>query len=133
MDITKFDFTKFTKEKWQNVINKVAGDYNTVTGVETSWDLIKGELIPSVKVEYVYETEVDGEEEYSLTFEAFIVRELPAERATKTWRRIMLKEFKDVYYNSLTNYISLVREQKHQKVDEDCESELRDIHNALYY
>ncbi len=131
MDYSKFDFTKFSKEKWQEIIEKIDGQGNYVDGVNPDFKIVDGEIIPFVIVKYVHETEVDGEDIYFLTFTAYDVSEKNIVRpgATKKWRKIMIEEFPLWYRSKLIKHLQFVKEQKIQQADEEYYKELEEIHN----
>ena len=137
MDISKFDFTKFSEEKWEKILTVIGGCFNEIEDIKVRYDIVNHEIVPSVTIQYYYETDFDGSERYYLTFTAFELESKDEDedltRVTKEWRRIMLKEFGDVYYNSLVSYLNLIKEQKHQAADEEYEDDLRDLNRALYY
>ena len=131
MDISKFDFTKFSKEKWQEILTEIEGDYNYVDVITPNFKLKNGELIPMIKVEYIYETEVNGDEEYFLNFTAFDVKieEEVFEIPTRIWRKIMYKEFGKKYYDALNSYLKRIKEEKIQKADEEYFKSIEYLNN----
>lgn len=131
MDISKFNFMNFGNEKWQEILTEIEGDYNYVEKVTPNYKNENGLLIPSVKMEYVYETQADGFDTYFLTFTAFDVKveSEVLEIATRVWRKIMYKEFGKTYYEALKEYLKFIKETKIQKADEDYLEALEDLTN----
>lgn len=131
MNISKFDFTKFTLSKWEEVLNCISKENDEAINLELVFPIVDGEIVPQANVKFVCYDLVDGEEEYVLSFTAFDVKvrnELLAE-ATKNWRKFMLIEFGDDYLYALREYLKLIREQKIQQADEEYYQSLEDINN----
>lgn len=131
MDISKFDFTKFSKEKWQEIVTDIDGQGNIVDSVNPDFKIVDGNMIPFVNVKYVHQTELDGDDIYLLTFTAYNVTEKGLNRpeSTKKWRKIMIKEFPLYYRANLIRHLQQVKEQKIQQADEDYNKELDEIYN----
>ena len=131
MDISKFDFTKFTLSKWERVLNIIGSENDEAIKLDVDYPIIDGEIVPQANVTYVYESEVDGEEEYVITYSAFEVKIktdiLPD--ATKKWRRFMVKEFGEVYRYRLVNYLEAIKEEKIRQADVEFNSAVLDLHN----
>ena len=131
MNISKFDFTKFTLSKWEEILNCISKENDEAINLELVFPIVDGEIVPQANVKFVCYDLVDGEEEYVLSFTAFDVKvrnELLAE-ATKNWRKFMLIEFGDDYLYALKEYLKLIREQKIQQADEEYYQGLEDINN----
>ena len=131
MNISKFDFTKFTLSKWEEILTCISKENDEAINLELVFPIVDGEIVPQANVKFVCYDLVDGEEEYVLSFTAFDVKvrnELLAE-ATKNWRKFMLIEFGDDYLYALKEYLKLIREQKIQQADEEYYQGLEDINN----
>ena len=131
MNISKFDFTKFTLSKWEEILNCISKEDDEAINLELVSPLVDGEIVPQANVKFVCYDLVDGEEEYVLSFTAFDVkvRNELLEEATKNWRKFMLIEFGDNYLYALREYLKLIREQKIQQADEEYYQSLEDINN----
>jgi len=137
MNISKFNFLEFSKEKWQEILTEIEGDWHFVDIIAPRFETENGEfvldkagsLMPLVDMQYIYETQVDGDETYSYTFTAFEVKVADeiASIPTRVWRKIMYKEFGEEYYNALKEYLKAVKEVKKQKADEEYENDLNDL------
>ena len=102
MDISKFDFTKFTKEKWHDVITYIEKDpflYIDLTKISTDYGM------PEVAVFYSDEYDKDFDRpSHILKFTAFNV-DVNNERTTSKWREIMIDEFGEAYREALKDYL----------------------------
>lgn len=132
MDYTNFDFTNFSKGKWQEVLTRIQGKHHYVEDIKTYfYDNARQEIFPVVELCCVSDTEVDGFETYYLTFSAFDVksngRELDS--ATKEWRKFMFKKFGVLYRMAAIKYLQGIREKKVQEADEEYYRNVLDINN----
>ena len=128
MDYSKFDFTKFSKEKWQEILTKIQGKHHYVGNVKVyPYSEAKKEIYPIVELE----CDFDYFETYYLWFSAFDVQSkgMVIESATKKWRKIMIEEFPLWYRSKLIQHLQQVKEQKIQQADEEYYKELEEIHN----
>ena len=119
MNISKFDFTKFDKEKWKQVIDFVEGGYNKIVYVTTGVDDIDGKKIPYADVEYLHGDDGKGCDEYMITFDAFCIKDFETGEFTRKWRKFMIKEFGEIYRYRLVNYLQHIREEKIKEADDE--------------
>ena len=104
MDISKFDFTKFSEEKWADIIAFIEKDpfiYIDMTKLSTDYG------VPMVEVYYSDEYSRDfNKDSHVLKFTAFDVN-VNDESTKDKWRKIMINEFGEEYRNALVDYLQL--------------------------
>ena len=102
MDISRFDFTKFTEVEWKDFItrlNKNPFIYIDLIKISTDYG------IPEVAVYYSDEYDKDFDKpSHILKFTAFDIN-LNNESDKSKWREFMARKFGDVYREALKDYL----------------------------
>lgn len=130
MNISKYDFTQFSKEKWQEIID-IIDKGSEVENVIPYRDIVCGIIVPSVTVEYSYLDDDFDVCSNSYRFTTFEVEHngQKLDNTSKKWRKIMIKEFGDNYYAVLIAFLKNVKTQKIQQAEEEYIQEVEEINN----
>lgn len=113
MNISKFDYTKFTKEKWQEVFNMFANP--------EMYNFEKVEFFAKDRVLHARlfgESKVDGEILVVIELHPFKVFGENSHTKTKMWINFMKNEFGEPYYSACVRFLTKERTKEIEKINE---------------